>query len=124
MKLFSTLITLTQMNLLKKLLICGWLLAPVAFLHASTTQVVPGRAVMFTVSSDGTSPFSYQWKKNGVNIIGATGTSITLPAVGIADAGSYTVLVSNSAGSVLSDTAIITVVIAPTNAIITITVSG
>jgi hypothetical protein len=39
---------------------------------------------------------TYQWKKNGVNIGGATAASYTIPATVTADAGTYTVVVSGT----------------------------
>ena len=39
------------------------------------------RAATFTVAATGTVPLSYQWSKNGVEIVGATGASYTTPTV-------------------------------------------
>jgi uncharacterized delta-60 repeat protein len=47
-------------------------------------------------------PVSYQWRRYGQNLDGATGASLTFPSVSQADGGVYTVLVSNAAGSVTS----------------------
>jgi len=63
--------------------------------------VVPGGNVTYTVTATGTG-LSYQWRKDGVNIAGATAASLTLTAVTTADVAAYTVLVSNVSGSVLS----------------------
>jgi alpha-tubulin suppressor-like RCC1 family protein len=52
---------------------------------------------------------TYQWRKNGVDISGATEATLIVSS----DPGSYTVLVSNSSGSVLSSPAIIAVIMAP-----------
>lgn len=68
-----------------------------------------GGAVSFTVAATGTSPLSYQWRKDGTAISGATGASYTIASVASGDAGSYSVLVSNSAGSVTSSSASLTV---------------
>ena len=45
---------------------------------------------------------AYQWKKDGVSVTGATNSALRLAAVAMADAGSYTLLVTNSSGSVTS----------------------
>ncbi|MDL5502887.1 MAG: carbohydrate binding domain-containing protein, partial [Candidatus Methanoperedens sp.] len=56
----------------------------------------------------------YQWQKNGVNIPGATGASYTTPPATILDNGSvFRVNVTNSAGSVMSNGAVLTVLPVP-----------
>jgi hypothetical protein len=47
-------------------------------------------------------PLYYQWRKDGVNLAGATSPTYSLPLTPINQAGSYTVVVSNPAGSVTS----------------------
>jgi len=67
------------------------------------------RAATFTVAATGTVPLSYQWSKNGVEIVGATGASYTTPTVVLADSGStFQVTVSNASGSAISSTATLT----------------
>jgi hypothetical protein len=66
-------------------------------------NVNPGAAVTFSVGAVGTAPLSYQWRKNGVAIAGATGAVYALGAVQSAAAGSYDVVVRNVAGSVTSE---------------------
>ena len=61
-----------------------------------------------TVAATGTAPLAYQWRRNGTNIAGATGASY-----GATTDGSYTVVVSNTAGSVTSSAATVTVVVPP-----------
>ena len=62
------------------------------------------------MTGSGTAPLSYQWSKNGTAISGATSASYTTPATAISDSGSqFTVVVSNSTGSVTSNTATLTV---------------
>jgi hypothetical protein len=69
--------------------------------------------VTFAVQTSGTLPKSYQWRYNGVDIAGATSASLVLSNVAIADEGAYSVLVSDSIRSVLSDPANLRVTIAP-----------
>ena len=85
------------------------------------SQVVLGGAnVMLSVAVSGARPFSYQWQKNGTNLVdgaklsGATDRSLTLANVSLADAGTnYSVVVSNALGSVASAGARLTVVYPP-----------
>jgi pectate lyase len=84
-----------------------------------TTQPVsqtvnPGSSVTFSVVASGTAPLSYQWKFNNANIAGATNSSFTIASAQSSNAGSYTVTVSNSAGSVTSSAATLTINVPPT----------
>jgi Bacterial Ig-like domain/YDG domain/Immunoglobulin I-set domain len=67
-----------------------------------------GDSVTFSVTASGTS-LSYQWRKNGSNIGGATSSSYTIASVAVGDAGSYDVVVSNSCGGATSNAAVLTV---------------
>ena len=58
--------------------------------------------VTFTVTAVGTPPLFYQWQLNGAPLPGATDSSYTRIAVQLADAGSYSVTVTNLAGGVTS----------------------
>jgi len=75
----------------------------------------PGATVSFTVSATGTGALSYQWQFNGVNlangsgISGATTDSLSIKNIAAADAGSYSVIVSDSSSSVSSATATLTI---------------
>jgi hypothetical protein len=82
--------------------------APSIISHPSGLNVTAGASATFSVSANGTSP-SYQWYKDGSAISGATGASHTISNAQASDAGSYSVLVSNSAGSVSSNAATLTV---------------
>ena len=59
-----------------------------------------GTPATFATVATGSSPFSYQWRKNGAPIPGATAASYTIPAVQNGDAGLYSVTVDNACGSV------------------------
>jgi pectate lyase len=71
-----------------------------------------GDTVVFSVAASGSAPLSYQWKKDGGDITGATGATLTLANVRLTDAGSYSVEVSNNAGVATSDPATLTVTVA------------
>src|SRR5580692_8867313 len=80
--------------------------------------VTSGQAATFSVMASGTAPLTYQWLKNSANIGGATATTYTTPATIAGDTGAkFDVVVSNSAGSITSAIAILTVnaaAVAPT----------
>jgi len=62
------------------------------------------------VAATGTAPLAYQWKKNGVNIAGATAASYTTPVTTTGDSGStFAVVVTNAAGAVTSAATTLTV---------------
>jgi len=72
--------------------------------------VTAGQTAAFALSATGTAPLSYQWRKNGAAISGATSSSYTTPATATSDSGAqFTVVISNSAGSVTSNAATLTV---------------
>ena len=74
------------------------------------TTVRAGQRARFSVTATGTPPLHYQWTKNGLNITGATKASYTTPPTTAADNGAlFAVTVSNLAGSVTSNNAILTV---------------
>jgi hypothetical protein len=76
----------------------------------SSLTVLAGQTATFTVSATGASPLSYQWQKNGADISGATAASYTTPPTSGSDDGSqFRVNVSNSMGSVTSNSATLTV---------------
>ncbi|HQL79764.1 MAG TPA: immunoglobulin domain-containing protein, partial [Verrucomicrobiota bacterium] len=76
----------------------------------SRTNVV-GSTATFSVVASGTEPLAYQWCFNGTNLAGQTSTTLTLGSVQTAQAGSYTVVVTNAAGSVTSQVAALTVLV-------------
>ena len=84
--------------------------APTLGSQPASQTVTVGQTATFSVTPSGTAPFTYQWKKNGINISGATSSSYTTPVTSIADNGAvYTVAVGNSAGVITSSDATFTV---------------
>ncbi|MGC3956502.1 MAG: immunoglobulin domain-containing protein [Verrucomicrobiota bacterium] len=55
-------------------------------------------------------PINYQWYKNGAVISGAVNTSLSFPSLVSTDAGNYTVVASNSFGSVTSIVAMVSII--------------
>lgn len=91
---------------------------------AGTKTINVGQSATITVTADGTQPFTYQWRKNGVNISGATSRDYTIQLATVADAGDYTVVVSNPKGSAPSDIAKLGVdILPPSNVVTTFVVS-
>jgi hypothetical protein len=83
--------------------------APTITTQPSSSSVAAGSAASFSVVAGGTAPLSYQWRKDGVAISGATSSTYSISSTATSDAGSYTVVVTNSAGSATSSTAALTV---------------
>jgi len=78
--------------------------------HPASVTIAEGQSATFTAGALGTSPLSYQWQKNGVDIPGATGATLVISGATAADAGEFRVVVSNSAGSVTSNVAALSVI--------------
>lgn len=74
----------------------------------ATTAVVGNYLSLFPVVL-GDMPFTYQWRKNGMPITGATADRLNLGPFALSDAGSYDVVVSNAFGSATSQAAVVTV---------------
>lgn len=68
-----------------------------------------GQTATFTVAASGPGPLTYRWRFNGSDIPAANGTTLMIGNVRAADAGSYSVVVFNAAGSAASAIAILTV---------------
>ncbi len=88
--------------------------APAITTQPANVTVNQGQTATFFVVASGTTP-TYQWRRNGSNISGATSSSYTTPATSAADNGAqFSVVVSNSAGNVTSNNAVLTVNVPPT----------
>src|SRR6266566_275866 len=84
--------------------------APSITTQPASQTVTAGQTATFTVVATGTAPLSYRWMKGGTTIPGATSAIYTTPATTSADNGSqFTVVISNTAGSVTSNAATLTV---------------
>ena len=97
---------------------------PVTFLSQPISQSIYGTTdATFSTAVLGTPPLSYQWRRDGSEIAGATNASFTLTNTAATQSGNYQVVVSNSFGGVTSTVAVLTVndpapvfTIQPTNA--------
>ncbi|HWA07856.1 MAG TPA: immunoglobulin domain-containing protein [Opitutaceae bacterium] len=74
---------------------------PVITTQPLSQTIAPGGAASFTVAATG-SGLSYQWRKNGAAIGGATATSLNLSNLQGGDAADYTVAVTNAGGTTVS----------------------
>ena len=84
-------------------------IAPTITAQPAAATATEGGPATFTVVATGTAPLAYQWQRNGAAISGATTASYTAPAVALGDNGAqYSVVISNSAGSVTSSSALLT----------------
>ena len=88
---------------------CPLGMAPSIITQPASQTVLAGSPATFTVTAVGTAPLQYQWRFNGTNITGASGTSLTLSNVQPAQAGNYLVVVTNAYGSTNSANALLTV---------------
>jgi len=83
-----------------------------------TAQAVnEGDTATFTVEAGGSTPLTYQWHKNGSAVLGATGKTLLVVSTAADDGAMFSVTVSNTAGSVDSDSARLSVMaaaVAPT----------
>jgi hypothetical protein len=82
---------------------------PVMKLQPESAFATVGGIASFSASADGTPPFAYQWRKDGVDIVGATGSTYALAGIQHASAGNYSCVISTPKGSVTSNTAALTV---------------
>ena len=83
--------------------------APTIVTQPQAVAVAPGADAIVSVVASGNDPLVYQWFFNGAALAGATGPSYTIANAQLANAGSYTVAISNAAGSITSQAAILKV---------------
>ncbi len=84
--------------------------APEITTQPTSQSVSVGETATFNVAATGTAPLAYQWQKNGTAITGATAASYTTPSTSTTDNGAtFEVTVTNSAGSITSNTVTLTV---------------
>ena len=76
--------------------------APTITQQPTSLSVLANNPATFTVAASGSSPFSYQWQFNGVNLPGTNSPSYSILEVQASNAGTYSVIVTNAAGSVSS----------------------
>jgi len=84
---------------------------PAIITHPQDQTADVGTNVTFSVVAAGSAPLSYQWRKNGFALAGATSSSLLLTNIQLVSAGDYSVVVANAGGAVTSAVARLTVTI-------------
>jgi hypothetical protein len=85
------------------------LVAPSITSQPASQTVAVGANVTFTSGATGTPAPTFQWRKDGTDIAGATAASLTLTNVQLGQAGAYALVASNSSGTATSNSANLTV---------------
>ncbi len=88
---------------------------PVSIFNQPEAEVaiLQGKPLALRVSAAGTPPLSYQWVRNGTEILGGTGSSYAIAQMNDVSAGTYTVRVRNAFGQVESEPSRVSVVVPP-----------
>jgi hypothetical protein len=90
------------------------LTGPVEILkHPQPRNVPAGSNAVFSVNATGNGTLTYQWQRNGVDIEGTTNFTLVLTNIQLLNEASYRVVVSNSYGAMLSESAQLQVLIRP-----------
>src|SRR5207245_872226 len=84
--------------------------APLFVSHPASVSVRTEDNVSFSGVAIGTAPITYQWNKNGAPIASATSSTLNLFNVQLTDAGTYTLIASNSVGATASSNAVLAVI--------------
>ena len=82
---------------------------PVILVSPRSVRVASGKSVQLEVQAAGQGLLKYQWRRNGVNLPGATSPVLMLPPLNASVAGAYTVVVTDWGGSEESEPAIVSI---------------
>ncbi|MFN0011703.1 MAG: immunoglobulin domain-containing protein [Phycisphaerales bacterium] len=78
--------------------------APPTFsMHPASISACQGAEVMISISASGAGPITYQWRRNGSDIFGATDATYTIASLSAGDAGTYDCVATNACGSTPSN---------------------
>ncbi len=83
--------------------------APYITVDPVSVVAAPGETATFSVAAHGNPAPTYQWRKDGAAIAGATSATLTLSNVTASHAGTYTVVAANSQGQSTSRPAVLTI---------------
>ncbi|MDB6124647.1 MAG: Immunoglobulin I-set domain protein [Pedosphaera sp.] len=86
---------------------------PVVVVQPLSIAVGQGTSANLLIVATGTKPLAYQWRRNGTPVSGATTSQYTLSSAQPADAGVYSIIVTNALGSITSSNAVLTVNVPP-----------
>ncbi len=90
--------------------------APVIVLQPTNQNVLPGAPASFSVAAVGNTPYLYNWQENGTNLVngvnfsGVTNSTLIISNASPINAGTYSVIVSNTLGSMTSTGAVLSVI--------------
>ncbi|HTD65192.1 MAG TPA: Ig-like domain-containing protein, partial [Candidatus Limnocylindria bacterium] len=84
-------------------------ITPYLITQPTNQTVAEGTNVTFSASAGGSAPLFYRWRFNGTNVNGATNATFIVSNVQPAHSGNYVLVVSNTAGSITSSVAALTV---------------
>lgn len=73
--------------------------SPIFRLHPKSQTLFPGQSALFTSSATGIAPMSFQWLKDGVNILGATNRCLAFHHVNSGDAAGYSMVATSATGT-------------------------
>ena len=106
---YKAALNIDTMILVYRVTLPGALAAPSFITQPASRTVTLGQSATFTAAASGSPAPTFQWTKSGVNIPNATGASLTIPSAQSGDAASYSVVITNSNGSVASSIVTLTV---------------
>ena len=86
---------------------------PAITVQPQSRTVQQGATVYFWVNVTGSSPLQYQWRRNGVNVSGATSAAHGILSAQLSSQGAYTCRIWNAFGEDISTSATLTVNAAP-----------
>ena len=115
---YSVVVTNIVGSVTSSVAVLSLITAPVITTNPVPLTVGQGGAANFSAAAIGLQPLSYQWRFNGTNISGALTNPFALANVQPANAGNYSVFITNSAGSVTSSPAALTVTFAATGTVV------
>ena len=111
---YSLFVTNTAGSALSAIANLTVILQPPSIVTQPTNVIaVLGTNVSFSVEADGSRPFSYEWRLNGIAITGATNSTYNITGADPSDEGIYTVRVTSIAGSIFSSPAVLTLLYPP-----------
>jgi hypothetical protein len=92
---------------------------PAITVQPTSLTVTQGQTATFSVTATGTAPLTYFWRKGATPMTNGPNPSLTIASAQSAAAGTYSVIVSNSAGTITSSNATLTVIVPPSPPAIT-----
>ena len=82
-------------------------------LHPDSMPRCVNQPATFSVDASGTPPMSFQWRKDGSDLAGKTGSSLVIAGASVDDSGRYACVVTNSCGTSTSNAGQLTVIVPP-----------